>query len=348
MEDLKISDDKIKESFPEIWKYLEDERVTDLDYNCGNLWLSTVDLLPQRIEDANVDKEYMEKFAFYIARTAGCNFNQKENTVYAGSGTMRITAIHESQSRSGLCVCIRKFSEKPRLTADNAVERGFCDERTLYMLQNIVDARMSVFAGGLPGNGKTETIKLLSSFIPKYEKVVTIEDVAEINYPIINPGANCSELMVIDGNYKECLEKILRMNARWALFGEVRGTDAQYLLECMSNGIPFMTTGHLPDAKSVPDRMLNMLNDRRDSERIVNQLHHDIGASLYIQKEVDPSGAVRRYLDQVCFYDRKGTENVQALVLDKGKLHPENIPSYLRERIEEQIGRDMFTRSERG
>ena len=103
-----------------------------------------------------------------------------------------------------------------------------------------------------------------------------------------------------------------------------------------------MTTGHVSDARNVPDRILNMLNDRRDSDRIVNQLHTDIGVSLLIEKKLDENGNVYRYLDQVCFYDRNEADNVKALVVDKGKLDMNKIPAYLRKSIEEKIGRDLF------
>lgn len=342
MENIKISNTVIANSFGEIWKYLKDEDVTDFDFNCENLWLSTVSTLPKKIDDPAITTAYMENFAYYIGRVEGSNFNEVENTVFAASETLRITCIHKSQSKSGLTVCIRKFGEQPRLNEQNAVKMGYCDKKVLVMLKNLVRARMSFFIGGLPGNGKTETIKLLSGFIPKYEKVITIEDVPEINYQVISPGANSTELKVIDGNYKSCLEKMLRMNARWTLFGETRGSDVQFLLECMSNGIPFMTTGHVSDARNVPDRILNMLNDRRDSDRIVNQLHTDIGVSLLIEKKLDENGNVCRYLDQVCFYDRNEADNVKALVVDKGKLDMNKIPAYLRKNIQEKIGRDLF------
>lgn len=343
MENIKILNQTIKDSFSEIWKHLEDENVTDFDFNCENIWLSTVSSLPKKIDEPEIDTAYMENFANYIGRMEGSNFNEVENTVFAASETLRITCIHKSQSKSGLTVCIRKFGEQPRLTADNAVEEGYCDKKSLNMLRNLVKARFSFFIGGLPGNGKTETIKLLSSFIPEYEKVITIEDVPEINYQVIHPGANSTELKVVNGNYKACLEKMLRMNARWTLFGEVRGSEVQFLLECMSNGIPFMTTGHVGDARNVPDRILNMLNDRRDSERIVNQLHTDIGVSLLIEKKVDGDGNVYRYLDQLCFYDRNEDSNVKALVIDKGKLDEKQLPVYLRKKIEKIIGGDLFS-----
>lgn len=339
---LKITDESIRDSFPELWKVLEDDEVTDFDFNCGNIWFSTVSALPKQIVDSKLDAAYMERFAHYIGRMEGSNFNECEHTVYSGTNTLRITCIQESRTRSGLAVCIRKFGEKARLNRDNAVDIGFCDEGELHMLENVVDARLSCFVGGLPGVGKTETVKLMSSFIPKYEKTVIIEDVPEINYPINNPGANCTELRVMNGDYKECLETLLRLNTRWSIFGEVRGKEAKYLLESWSHGIPLMATGHVSGAAYVPDRILNMLNDRRDSVRIVNQLHKDIGLSLYINKHVEKDGTVRRYLQEACFFDRNGEENIKAMVVENGKLHKDKIPTYLRTRIEEKIGKDLF------
>lgn len=343
----KLSDNVIREVFPDIWKYLEDPDVTDLDFNCGNLWLSTVSEIPKKIYDEKLDKTCLENFSVLIGKSANCNFNPTEHTAISDTETLRITCVHESQSRSGISVNIRKSHGGLRISRESALENGYCSEAVMNMLENCVQARKSMIFCGLPGWGKTEGVKLFASTISKHEKVISIEDVGEIHYPVINPGASCSELKVMKGNYKEQLETALRMNAQWILFGEIRGREAKYALESWSNGIPLMTTIHTADAGTVPDRILNMLNDRQDSDRIVNQLYNDIGISILIKRRTEGNGKVRRHIDQAAFYSRRDNVNSLAFAVEDGILYPDRIPRHVRTKIEEDAGCDLFMRCTR-
>lgn len=337
-----FTNEVFESDFPELWKYIEGEEVTDIDFNCGNLWLSTVSEIPKKIDDAVIDEKYMKRFAIAAGKSVNCNFNPKEHTACSETDNLRITCVHESQSRSGISVCVRKFSYGLRCTKGELIEAGYCTEEIMNMIDNSNRSGRSLFICGGPGHGKTESLKIWASTIPKYEKVVTIQDVGEINYSFINPGASCSELKVIDGNYKECLETALRMNPQHILYGESRGSDVAYLLECHSNGIPLMTTIHTNDTRKITDRILNMLNDRRDSDRIVNQLYNDIGLCILVKRKADEHGKVRRYIDQACFYARKDNVNVQALAVEDGVLYKERIPAFIREDIEKSTGCGLF------
>lgn len=346
MSTLKFTNELIERDFPELWSYLESEEVTDVDFNCGNIWVSTIYEIPKKVENIEIDEKYMKRFSIAAGKAVNCNFNPKEHTACTETENLRITCVHESQSRSGISVCIRKFAFGLRRSREELLKTGYCTSEIMNMIDNSVRSGRSLFICGLPGHGKTESMKIWASAIPKHEKVVTIQDVGEINYPFINPGSSCSELKVIDGNYKECQETALRMNPQHILYGESRGKDAIYLLECCSNGIPLMTTLHTNDARNVTDRMLNMLNDRRDSERIVNQLYNDIGLSILVKRKINAGGKLIRYIDQVCFYTRKDGENILALAVEDGKLYKERIPRYLKEEIEKTIGCDLFEKKE--
>jgi len=197
---------------------------------------------------------------------------------------------------------------------------------------------------GLPSAGKTEGLKLFAKAIPQHEKVITIEDVAEIHYPIVNPGASCAELKVEAGNYKIPMETALRMNARRIMLGEIRGAnDMEAFLECVSNGIPIMTTTHTNDARMFPDRGVNMLHGGQAASRVVNSLHSYVNISVLLKLKAMGDGRILRYIDQVCFFSRENEINRRVLVVEKGKLHKERIPSEARERIEAEIGQDMFS-----
>lgn len=351
MNTLKLKDEDIQDVFPEIWKYLEDPDVTDLDFNCGNIWQSKVSSIPTRVENAFLTESYWEKFSALVGKSVNCNFNPQEHTAMADTQTLRITCLHKSQSKSGLTnVNIRKSHGGLRISREMALENGYCSEGIMNMLENCVRAQESIVFCGLPASGKTECLKLFASVIPKYEKVITIEDVAEIHYPLVNIGASCAELKVLDGNYRTPMETALRMNARRILMGEIRGgNDMEAFLECVSNGIPIMTTTHTNDARMFPDRGVNMLHDNANAERVRASLHSYVNMSVLLKLKTLPNGKIRRYIDQICFFSREdiGDKNKAVLVVDRGILQKDKIPTEVRERIEELIGQDMFCQSKK-
>ena len=343
MNTLELKDEDIQKIFPWIWKYLEDEDVTDLDFNCGNVWQSRVSNIPIKIVDENLTEEYWEKFSALVGKSVNCNFNPTDHTAMADTETLRITCLHKSQSKSGTTnVNIRKSHGGLRLYRNEAIEMGLCEEETMNMLENCVRAHESIVFCGLPSAGKTEGMKLFASAIPKHEKVITIEDVAEIHYPLINKGASCAELRVVGGAYEEPLETALRMNARRIMMGELRGSrDMEAFLECVSNGIPIMTTTHTNDARYFPERVVNMLMGR-ERIQIENTLHSYVHISVLLKIRTMATGEIKRYIDQVCFFTRKENENTSILVVEDGKLYKERVPYDVKKRIEQELGHGLF------
>ncbi len=344
MSTLKLKDEDVQRIFPEIWRYLEDDDVTDLDFNCGNIWQSRVSAIPAKVEDEALVESYWENFSALVGKSVNCNFNPAEHTAMADTETLRITCLHKSQSKSGLTnVNIRKSHGGLRISREFALANNYCEEETMNMLENCVRAHENIVFCGLPAAGKTEGLKLFASVIPKHEKVITIEDVAEIHYPLINKEASCAELKVADGDYKTPMETALRMNARRIMMGELRGrNDMEAFLECVSNGIPIMTTTHTGDARNFPDRGVNMLGGGQDATRIANSLHNYVNVSVLLKLKADASGRIFRYIDQVCFFSREDNENKAVLVVEDGKLYKDRVPEKARRRIESEIGTDIF------
>ncbi|MBQ8519471.1 MAG: Flp pilus assembly complex ATPase component TadA [Agathobacter sp.] len=344
MSTLKLKDEDIQKTFPEIWKYLEDEDVTDLDFNCGNIWQSKVSVIPKQVKNPLLSESYWENFSALVGKSVNCNFNPSEHTAMADTETLRITCLHKSQSKSGLTnVNIRKSHGGLRINRSLALENDYCEEDTMNMLENCVRSHESIVFCGLPAAGKTEGLKLFASVIPKHEKVITIEDVAEIHYPLVNQQASCAELKVTDGNYRTPMETALRMNARRILMGEIRGeNDMNAFLECVSNGIPIMTTTHTNDARMFPDRGVNMLHGGQDAERIRNSLHSYVNVSVLLKLRANAEGKIRRYIDQVCFFRREEERNNAILVVENGKIYKDRIPPKIRNKIEAELGADMF------
>ena len=263
----------------------------------------------------------------------------------ADTQTLRITCLHKSQSKSGLTnVNIRKSNGGLRISREIALAKGYCEVETMNMLENCVRAHLSIVFCGLPASGKTEGLKLFASVIPKYEKVISIEDVAELHYPLVNRGASCAELLVFNKDYTLPLETALRMNAARIIMGELRGeNDMKAFLECASNGIPIMTTTHTNDATMFPDRGINMLHE--GAKGVLNSLYTYVNVSVLLKLKRLANGEIRRYIDQVCFFtrDAESDKNIAVLVVEDGTLYKDRVPERMRTRIEEELGYEMFS-----
>ena len=338
-----LKEEKLMKRFPELWKYVSPQEVTDIDFNCGNLWISKTNEATQQIQDELITEKYMQNVAQSLALFSGKAFNAKDNRLCIDTESLRVTCVHESVSNGQISVCLRKEVAELRFTMDEAIEDGFCSRETFHMLINFVLYGTNMTFCGVPGTGKTETLKNISGYIPKEDKVISIEDVSEIHYALINPNHNCVEMKIGADGYERCIIDALRMNPQWILFGESLGKNTQFLMECWSNGVSTMSTLHVNDARNIPDKIVNALGLKIDTERVVNQVHNDVGIAVLLKKTRVGKTGLKRYIDQVCIYYRHENVNGMALVVEDGVLHKDRIPNFTRKRVEKELKRDIFS-----
>ena len=81
------------------------------------------------------------------------------------------------------------------------------------------------------------------------------------------------------------------------------------LLEQWSTGVHGFTTIHLDDVRKLPDRILNMMNNVNDAQRMENRIYRYVNAAVLIRKIESSDGKVRRYIDQLCFFSREEGKN---------------------------------------
>lgn len=105
-------------------------------------------------------------------------------------------------------------------------------------------------------------------------------------------------------------------------------SQVKYLLEALSTGTHCLTTLHTDDVRKVPDRIQNMMKDAFAASRMENDIYSFVDIGILLNKKTDPVGAIRRYIDQICIFDRderKGINNIVMVVQD-GKLISREIP----------------------
>lgn len=324
-----------QEHYGPLWKYVSDDDITNVDWDSDQLWIKRAKSIKQKINDPDINTQTIKDFLGHVANHESCGFNKNETVLCAETKTLRITAIHDVFAVSGLSVNIRKSLDKLRFDAVEAIENKYCSSEIMHFLVNCIHSRINFTFCGEPGQGKTEATKFFSSFIKSHEKVITVEDVRELHYKKINPEKDCIELKTKSKDqYEKALSTALRMNPQWIMIGETRGREVKYLLESWSNGVASVTTLHVDDVKSIPDRIMNMLDSRMDAERIVNQIYDDVGLAVLLEEEeIDKNGNTRHKIQQVGYFERTEETNKCTLIVEEGVLYPERIPEKLKRKI---------------
>ena len=175
----------------------------------------------------------------------------------------RVNAIVPPLSLIGPCVTIRKFTKNP-LSIDNLVGFGTLSEEMAEFLEACVKARLNIMVSGGTGSGKTTTLNVLSSFIPDRERIVTIEDAAELRLQQQHVVTLESRPANLEGKgaitIRDLVRNALRMRPDRIIVGEVRSGEALDMLQAMNTGHDgSLTTGHANSPRDILSRLETMV-----------------------------------------------------------------------------------------
>jgi pilus assembly protein CpaF len=175
----------------------------------------------------------------------------------------RVNALVPPCAVDGALLSIRKFSKKP-LSIDKLISVGALTEEMAAYLQAAVATRLNVLVSGGTGSGKTTTLNALSSFIDNYDRIVTIEDTAELQLQQTHVGRMESRPANVEGkgevSQRDLLKNALRMRPDRIIVGETRGAEVLDMLQAMNTGHEgSMTTIHANNARDAVGRIENMM-----------------------------------------------------------------------------------------
>ena len=164
----------------------------------------------------------------------------------------------------GPVLTIRKFSENP-MTIHKLIEYGSLTPEVAEFLETLVKARYNIFVSGGTGSGKTTFLNALSNYIPKDERIITIEDSAELqieNVPNLvsleTRNANSAGAGAI--TIRDLIKSSLRMRPERIIVGEVRGAEALDMLQAMNTGHDgSLSTGHANSTRDMLSRLETMV-----------------------------------------------------------------------------------------
>ncbi len=174
-----------------------------------------------------------------------------------------VNAIIPPLTLNGPMITIRKFSKDP-LRIQDLIDFGTVTEEMGIFLDACVKARLNMFVSGGTGSGKTTTLNVLSNFIPEDERIVTIEDAAEIQLAHEHVISLESGSPNIEGkgsiSIRDLVRNSLRMRPNRVIIGEVQGEEALDMLQAMNTGHDgSLATGHSNSPRDMISRLETMV-----------------------------------------------------------------------------------------
>ncbi|WP_051656887.1 CpaF family protein [Butyrivibrio sp. AE3004] len=174
----------------------------------------------------------------------------------------RVNIVLPPVALNGPILTIRRFPDSP-ITMEKLIEFGALEEDLAEYLRTLVRAGYNIFISGGTGSGKTTFLNALSDSIPKDERVITIEDNAELQ---IKHVPNIVRMETRNANVEGCkpisirdlIKSSLRMRPDRIVIGEVRGDECVDMLQAMNTGHISMSTGHANTAKDMLSRLETM------------------------------------------------------------------------------------------
>jgi pilus assembly protein CpaF len=171
----------------------------------------------------------------------------------------RVNAIIPPLALRGPCLTIRKFA-KSKLTDEDLMRYGSINKNMVTLLKTAVEQRLNIVISGGTGSGKTTLLNILSNFIPKSERIITVEDAAELKLNQPHLVSLESRPPNLEGKgavpIRELVKNCLRMRPDRIVVGECRGGEALDMLQAMNTGHDgSLTTAHANTPRDVISRL---------------------------------------------------------------------------------------------
>ncbi|WP_127538302.1 MULTISPECIES: ATPase, T2SS/T4P/T4SS family [Paenibacillus] len=176
----------------------------------------------------------------------------------------RVNIVLPPIALKGPTMTIRKFPSEP-MTMPDLIGKGALHEEAAELLQQLVRSKFNIFIGGGTGSGKTTFLNALSQFIPPDERIITIEDSAELQIVTV---PNLVSLETRNANtegkgeisIRDLIKSSLRMRPNRIVIGEVRGAEALDMLQAMNTGHDgSLSTGHANNISDMISRLETMV-----------------------------------------------------------------------------------------
>lgn len=277
---------------------IKDDEITEVMINGPDDIFIEKDGKLSKLKQTFDDEKQLEDIIQKIVGQAGREVNQANPIVDTrlpdGS---RVNVVLPPISLKGAIVTIRKFSKTP-MTVQQLLRYGSITPEVAHVLEILVKSKYNIFICGGTGSGKTTFLNAISNFIPHDERVITIEDSAELQIEGVDNlvsletrNANASGHGAV--TIRDLIKSSLRMRPERIVVGEVRGGEALDMLQAMNTGHDgSLSTGHANSTRDMLSRLETMVLQGADGlplEAIRQQIASALDIIVHLSRLRDKS-----------------------------------------------------------
>ena len=261
----------------------------------------------------------------------------------------RVNVVLPPIALNGPIVTIRKFPDKP-MTMEQLIEYDSLSRDTAELLKRMVAAKYNILISGGTGSGKTTFLNALSNYIPKDERIITIEDSAELQICGIE---NIVKMETRNSNtegkgevtIRDLIKTSLRMRPERIIVGEVRGVEALDMLQAMNTGHDgSLSTGHANSARDMLSRLETMVLSGAllPLEAIRQQIASAIDIMVHLARIRDRSRRTVEITEVVGYKDGEIILNPLYEFVEEGETPDKRVIGSLKRTKNEMVNKQKF------
>lgn len=308
------------EGYGVIQRYLDDESISEIMINGVDAFFIEKNGVIEMHEPVFESPEHIMQFVYRIASEVGREINQSRPILDARlKDGSRVNVLLSPIAIKGPVVTIRKFNKSITETAQ-LVEAGTMTEALSSFLNELVKTKYNIFISGGTGTGKTTLLNYLSQSVPKDERIITIEDAAEIDikkHPhVLSLETRNSTVAENTVGMSRLIKNALRMRPDRIIVGEVRGEEVVDMLQAMNTGHEgSISTGHANSPMDMLVRLevISASYSEIDHSLIRRQIISAIDIIIHLARE-----GGRRYIESVVEIDKGKKDYYTNKIYDAG------------------------------
>ncbi|MBQ4361322.1 MAG: CpaF family protein [Lachnospiraceae bacterium] len=308
---------------------LEDERITEIMINgTESIFIERAGRITRhekRFTSAGKLEDVIQQIVGSVNRTANERVPIADARLPDGS---RVNVVLRPAAINGPVVTIRKFPKNP-ITMRDLIAFGSIGREAADFLKVLVAARYNIFVSGGTGSGKTTFLNALSEFIPEQERIITIEDNAELQLTRL---PNLVRLEARDANMegvgeitiRDLIRTALRMRPDRIIVGEVRGDEAIDMLQAMNTGHDgSLSTGHANSPEDMISRLETMVLAGMDIPlaAVERQIASAVDLVVHLGRLRDGSRKVLRIVEVTGYGEGRVRMSDLYRFVEKGEAH---------------------------